>query len=702
MKRSLLPACAVVAAALAQLAGCGPQPSDEAASPAATANTVGETTEYAWYAEGTPAGSHTVVRTGDGRVSTELFVHWNNREYTLDDELQLDGDGLVQSQRITGTSPFGAPVDETFTLSDGFASWRSVGESGSVTDAGGAFYLPNEFGAIESLAALVRTALGRLDGELELIPSGTARVSKLVELELSGDAGPQTVGLYPISGIRFTPTYIWLDSDLNVFALDIGGFMGMTPKGFGERALTELSRAQSGQEAAYFQSVSPRLARKLDRPLVFAGVDVVDVETGKLLESRHVAVEDGKISAIATSPVQLDNGLVIDARGKTLIPGLWDMHGHFQLSDGILNIAAGVTSVRDVGSVHEKILHMTSQFDSGAAIGPRTYRAGFIDQASPYATGDTVSSLEEALERVDFYADHGYIQVKLYSSIDPSWVKPIAERTHARGMRLSGHIPAFMSAEQAVRAGYDEIQHINMVFLNFLAADREDTRKQLRFTLYGDKAGDVDLDSAEAQAFFDLLAEQDVVIDPTAAIFDTQLLHKAGEPDPTYGAVIDHLPVSVARGLYNPSMLITAENEAAWAKSQVNALMMLRKLHERGIRIVPGSDSIAGFTLHRELELYAEAGIPNADVLRLATLESANIAGVADRSGSVSVGKDADLVLLDGNPLEDMSAIRRGVTVVKGEWLYRPEELYPAVGVRKFVDSLPAKPPEGVAYVVRE
>jgi imidazolonepropionase-like amidohydrolase len=138
-------------------------------------------------------------------------------------------------------------------------------------------------------------------------------------------------------------------------------------------------------------------------------------------------------------------------------------------------------------------------------------------------------------------------------------------------------------------------------------------------------------------------------------------------------------------------MLITAENEAAWAKSRVNALMMLRKLHERGIRIVPGSDSIAGFTLHRELELYAEAGIPNADVLRLATLESADIAGVAGRSGSVSVGKDADLVLLDGNPLEDMSAIRRAVTVVKGEWLYRPAELYPAVGVTKFVDSLPAE-----------
>ena len=125
--------------------------------------------------------------------------------------------------------------------------------------------------------------------------------------------------------------------------------------------------------------------------------------------------------------------------------------------------------------------------------------------------------LEEALERVDFYADNGYIQIKLYSSIDPGWVEDIAERTHARGMRLSGHIPAFMSAEQAVRAGYDEIQHINMVFLNFLAGDREDTRKQLRFTLYGDEAGKLDLDSQEVEDFIALLREQNVTIDPTAA-----------------------------------------------------------------------------------------------------------------------------------------------------------------------------------------
>lgn len=674
------------------LSGCGRKAADpEPAAIGGAGDPAGTVAEYEWISEGTEAGQHRVVRSGDGRISTELFVHWNNREYTIRDELQLDANGLPSSQRISGTSPFGAPVDESFSLSDGVASWKSVGESGSVSSAGGGFYIPNEMGATESLPALVRAALKNLDGQQELIPSGTASVEKLTELTVSGAAGETVVSLYGISGIGFTPTYIWLDEQLESFALDFGGFMGMARKGYGGDVIDLLSREQSKFEARHFETLSPGLSQHLQQALVFSNVDVVDVENRTLLKSHHVTVRDGKISEVSATPVSVENALVVDATGKTLIPGLWDMHGHFSLSDGILNIAGGITSVRDVGSVHEKIMEMTEKFASGTVVGPHTYRSGFIDKASPYATGDTVETLDEALARVDWYADHGYIQIKLYSSIEPAWVEPIAERTHARGMRLSGHIPAFMSAEQAVRAGYDEIQHINMLFLNFSAGDREDTRKQIRFTLYGDKAGDLDLDGAEARAFFDLLREHGVVSDPTVAIFDTQLLHKAGNPDPTFAAVVDHLPLSVSRGLYNPEMEITEANEAAWSRSRVNALKMLKALYDRGIQIVPGSDNMAGFTIHRELELYAEAGIPIAAVLRMATLDSASVVGAANRTGSIARGKDADLVLLDGNPLEDISAVRRAVAVVKGGYLYRPDDLYRAVGVKPFVESLPRR-----------
>jgi imidazolonepropionase-like amidohydrolase len=114
---------------------------------------------------------------------------------------------------------------------------------------------------------------------------------------------------------------------------------------------------------------------------------------------------------------------------------------------------------------------------------------------------------------------------------------------------------------------------------------------------------------------------------------------------------------------------------------------MLKKLHDSGVQLVPGSDNVAAFTIHRELERYAEAGISNADVLRIGTLDSARVVGVDDRTGSITVGKDSDLVLVEGNPLEDISAIRRATLVLKGSTAYKPDELYKAVGVRPFLES---------------
>jgi hypothetical protein len=672
------------------LAACGNDPDKPVEATQATPGT-GKTLTYNWYMEGgTPAGQSVIVYSGDGRIANESFIHWNNREYTISSELQLDNAGHVVAQTITGTSPFGARIDESFAYVDGVASWSTVGERGSADTDEAAFYVPVEFGAVESLAALVRAGSGRLDAEIPLFPSGSARVEKLTTVDLTVANGTENVSLFAVSGIGFTPLYVWMNDDMELVARDIGGYLGMIPDGWNPATLAELSAVQSAQDAQYIARQAGDLAQPLDQPLLIENVAVVDVVSGELLEGRHVLVRDGKIADVSDAPLDVAGALRVDGSGQSLLPGLWDMHGHFGLSDGILNIAGGITSVRDIGGVHDKVLELTEKFDSGEVIGPHTYRAGFIDRAGPYASGWAAESLDDALERVDFFAEHGYIQIKLYSSVEPSWVEPIAERAHAHGMRLSGHVPAFMSAEQAVRAGYDEIQHINMVFLNFLAGDREDTRQQIRFTLYGDKAGELDLDGPEVQAFIDLLKENEVVVDPTAAIFDTMLRHMPGEPDPTFASIIDHLPNAIRRPMYNPEMDNAAASVEAWGKSAVAQAAMLLKLYESGIQLVPGSDDLAPFTLLRELEVYAEAGIPVAAVLKMATLDSARVVGVDDRTGSISVGKDADLVLVQGNPLLDISAVRRATLVLKGNTLYRPDELYRSVGVTPFVESAEA------------
>lgn len=670
------------------LQACQPEAAAPPAGDTANETPIAEsvTSIYDWHARGTPAGETTIVRAGDGRVSTEVFVHWNNREYRLRSELQLDADGMVTAQIIEGTSPFGAPVHESFSFLKGEAAWRTRGESGRAQREQPAFYVPNEWGAVGSLEALVRAAAQRIDGELPLFPDGTARVEKLTEATVPTPAGETTLSLYAISGIDFTPGFAWFDDEMNLAARDLGR-MGMLPQGWDPAVLETLAKVQGEQNALRAARLSAELAQRVDRPVVFENVNVVDVVSGELLADHHVRVQDGKIAVISAAPIADETAQRIDGTGKTLIPGLFDMHGHFALEDGLLNIAGGVTGVRDLGSTPERMAELQEKFHSGAVIGPTTYAGAMIDGLSPYTSRNPAATLDEALALVDRFAAEGYIQIKLYSSIDPAWVPAIAERAHGHGLRLSGHVPAFMSAEQAVRAGYDEIQHINMVFLNFLAGDREDTRQQLRFTLYGDEGGELDLASPEVEAFIALLKEKGTVVDPTAAIFDDMMRHLPGQPQPMYAAVAEHLPLAVRRGLYNPGFEIGEARVADWAATAERQSEMIKKLYDAGIPLVAGSDGMPAFTLHRELELYAEAGIPNAAVLRIATLDSARVLGVAEQTGSIEAGKAADLVLLDADPLQDISAIRRAVLVMKGGTLYRPDALYRAVGVEPFLPS---------------
>jgi imidazolonepropionase-like amidohydrolase len=132
-------------------------------------------------------------------------------------------------------------------------------------------------------------------------------------------------------------------------------------------------------------------------------------------------------------------------------------------------------------------------------------------------------------------------------------------------------------------------------------------------------------------------------------------------------------------------MDINEGNAARYERSAQALLNMILLLHRAGIPLVAGTDSMAGFTLHRELELYQQAGISAADVLRIATIGAARVVGAADSSGSIAPGKQADFVLLAHNPLQDINAVRTAVAVFKGNRRFDPARLYQAVGIRTFM-----------------
>jgi len=243
-----------------------------------------------------------------------------------------------------------------------------------------------------------------------------------------------------------------------------------------------------------------------------------------------------------------------------------------------------------------------------------------------------------------------------------------------------------MTAEQAVRAGFDEIQHANMLVLNFLG-DTLDTRTPVRFTAVGRHAARLDLAADSVQRFVRLLKERGVVLDPTLNVFENLFVARKAAVDPGYVAIADRLPPQVRRWFLAGGLPVDQETDRLYRESFASMLRLVKMMYDAGITIVPGTDAFAGFALHRELELYAEAGIPPAEVLRIATIVPARVTKRDRELGSIAPGKLADLVLVDGNPAERIADIRRPVLVVKDGVMYVPDELYEAVGVRPLVRS---------------
>ena len=637
------------------------------------------------YSEKGLAGKQIMTKISDTQYSGSLDLRWNNRVFKVDEKIKLNGKGQILSFESAGLSPFGAAIAESFKWQDGIARWESNKEDGRIKSSGEQFYLPvNSAVVAENL--MVQAMLKNIGNAIELLPSGTARLTELKTVKLSADSGSEQVTLYAISGLGFTPDFSWYDSQGNFFAKDHSGFMKVIREGFTLDDFEKLKVIQSSAEQEYLEGVARKLSHSYTT-LLIKNAQVVDVINSVVLKNTDVLFKNGKVSQVAKNINVPESTATIDGSGKTLIPGLWDMHGHLSKDDGLLNMAAGVTNVRDVGNSHDNIMEIERLFNTNQVIGNRVFRAGFFDQMSEFSAGLSVKSLAEAHEKIDWFADNGYIQIKLYSSIDPTWVEPIAKHAHRRGMRLSGHIPAFMTAEQAVKAGYDEIQHINMLFLNFLAGTEVDTRQQLRFTLIGEKAGDVDINSKEFNDFIQLLADNQIVIDPTVSTFRSLLLKERKKIDPEFLAVAEHLPPNVLRQLKGAEMNVTDDLKDNYQAGADAMSALLKKLYDKGVPIVPGTDNIAGFTLHRELELYADAGIPEMDVLKIASINSAKLVGAANYLGSITEGKSADVILIDGDPLKDMSVLRKTSLVIKDNHFYKPEELYKILGVKPFTPS---------------
>ena len=644
-----------------------------------------EVTRYTVILVGNRAGSQTSTVRPDGAVEYTYEYNDRGRGPKYRTVIRLDAAGLPVSLDTSGNDYLKAPVAETYRFEGGVARWKNPAETGEKRLSTGAFYNSMN-GAPEEFALLARALLKSPNGRIALLPEGEASIRRTGDLTLEGGGRPRRVISYAISGLGFTPSTIWLDEDGTFFA-SASSWLSVVREGW-ESSLPALLRKQDELEAVRTADLAHTLARRPSSPLVFRDANLFDSETGRSVPHTTVVVEGNRIKAVGPDGKVAvpKNAEVIDAHGRTLLPGLWDMHVHLGADDGLMHVAAGVTSVRDMGNDIETLLALKKRFEAGEEIGPRVTMAGLMDGRGPY-TGPTkvlVDTEEEARAAVDNFARLGYSQIKIYSSIKPELVPKLVALAHARGLRVSGHVPAFMSAEEFVRAGADEFQHINFFVLNFLFDEVKDTRTPVRFTAVADRAATIDLNSPRVRSFVELLKERKTVIDPTVNVFEAMFTDRAGKMPARYEALAERLPPQVRRYLLGGGLPVPEGKDERYRESERALLRMIKMLYDAGVPLVAGTDALPGFALHRELELYAEADIPAAEVLRIATIKAARLMKRDGELGSIAAGKLADLVLVDGDPARRIADIERVSLVVKDGNVYDSAALYNAIGVRPY------------------
>lgn len=631
---------------------------------------------------GKAAGTETYVQQGDEHIA-RFSYNDRGRGPSVEARWRLDARQIPVRLKITGNDYLKAPVDEWYANERGVANWKSAAEQGSLAGAHEHFYVPIEAPPM-FVGVLAKALLADGDGEIELLPAGTARISEALAIPEPGSKSRRKRELvaYEISGLGFAPELVWFDAD-GAYLGVVGDWMSVLPEGR-EGWLAPMLEAQAKRESARAVAWASKLTQLPTRAQVISGARVFDPRTGRANVASVVVVGNRIVAVGDEARMQLPEAFDrVDASGQFLMPGLWDNHVHLGGVDGVLHLAAGVTSVRDMANDQESLPARVARFNADEELGPRVLMAGFMDGRGPFAgpTKVFVDTPAEAKQWVDWYADHGYVQIKVYSSLKPELVPLIARLAHARGLRLSGHVPAFMSAEQFIAAGADELQHLNFVFLNFLTKEAPDTRDMTRFTAVGRHAASIDPTGARELKFIDTMAAHSTVLDGTVNIFENFFEARAGEVNPGYRTIADRLPPQVRRGLLLGGLKPAAGDEERYQRAFASMLRFLAAVHQAGVPIIPGTDGLAGFALHRELELYAAAGIPIADVLRMATLGSAEANRRAHELGVVAPGWLADLILIDGDPLTDISAIRQVRRVMKDGRMYDPSALYSVVGV---------------------
>jgi len=505
---------------------------------------------------------------------------------------------------------------------------------------------------------------------------------------ISVDGRSEKLDRFLVEGLIWGRETLWFDAKRNLVAavtLDaefdhfeairdgyesaLGTFVG--------RAGTDAMDALAGISKSFASSSSGTLA--------IVGATLIDGTGSAPIPDAVVVVKQGRIEAAgARSKTKVPkHATVLDARGKAILPGLWDMHAHFeQVEWGAIYLAAGVTTVRDCGNEFEFITAVRDAIARGHGLGPRMLLAGIVDGTGPLGLGvQRVDTPEQALLWTRRYHAAGFQQMKIYSSVKLEQVKIIADEAHRQGMTVTGHVPEGLDAYQVIEAGQDQINHIGYIadIMRAPLPAHADRKARAQAVI------DIDFNSPEAQKAISFLKAHGTVVDPTIALMEFFTATTA-KPPASFEPGVTRVAPELVEQLTDVSP--PSERSAFGEKMFEKEVAIVGALHRAGIPIVAGTDqTVPGHSLHREMELYVQAGFTPMEAIQAATIVPARVMKIDKEVGTVERGKRADLIVIDGDPLADIRNARNVETVVSGGVVYNPSDLWRSVGFKPWLES---------------
>jgi imidazolonepropionase-like amidohydrolase len=632
--------------------------------------------------------SYTVTETAPGRLVMTTTSTSSDRgmKRTTDTRLEMGPSfaPAVLEQRASGSSgssgSSGATAEaESRTEVKGGASMVSVTERGVSRTMRRPPVAFVGFGSMPASLQMMMMRYWRLRHQPVRLPILRASEKALpLQIKLVGhdsfSVGGRMVRLtrYTVANLMFGREIVWMNDSGRLAALMT--FAGGLPleevlEGY-EPVEAELEHSGVRQEMLDLDDLDREVPPKAVGSFAIVGARLIDGTGSPAVENSVVMVRDGRIIAAGRAgSVTVPPGVrVIHAEGQSLLPGLWEMHAHYSgVEFGPALLAAGVTTARDCGGEFEFLTTVRRKIDKDHALGPKLLLAGLIDSGGPLAFGYVdVKDPAEAVEAVDTYADAKFEQIKVYTQLQPDVLKAISAEAHRRGMTVTGHVPAAINAFDGIADGMDQINHLQFV-----------TRAM---TADGSPAP-VDLESDRAKRLIALLKERQIVVDPTLG-WGEMAGHPKNVDVASFEPGINAAPFTLSSKFR--ALGVPAADEAKFHERMETNLKVVGALYRAGVTIVPGSDTgLLGYGLDRELELYVEAGMSPMAAIQSATIVPARVMKLDGESGSIEVGKRADLVLVEGNPLEKISDIRRVVSVVSDGRMYDSKRLGRSVGFNR-------------------